>query len=343
LLTLRVIDLLYLVMIAVFACVALFALMSSFTLIRIGPAARLGARMGQYKLVRKIAEGGIGEIYLARHEFLKRPTAIKILKPDRNDPESLKRFENEVRATSQLSHHNTVAIYDYGRTADRNFYYAMEYLPGISLARLIELENCLPPHRTIYLLQQICASLKEAHGLGHIHRDIKPLNIMVSVVGGEYDVIKVVDFGLVKSVKSLLPAESTDALPASLRGTPACMAPELLLNPAQANVCTDIYSLGVVAYKMLSGQNLFESVYEAGLFYDILHTPPRPLDELQPQLPPVLTRLVMQCIEKDPMRRPPHVGEIASQLAQIPLTTPWTQTEARQWWELRDHLLLLAE
>ncbi|MDQ3231549.1 MAG: serine/threonine protein kinase, partial [Pseudobdellovibrionaceae bacterium] len=314
LLTLRVIDFLYVTLVVLMTVATLFATVSYMALIRIRPAARMGARMGQYRLLRKIAEGGIGEIYLAKHAFLKRPTAIKILKADNSDPESLTRFEAEVRATSQLSHPNTVSIYDFGRTADRNFYYAMEFLPGISLAKLIEMEKHLPCHRTIHLLLQVCASLKEAHALGMIHRDIKPLNIMICRIGGDYDVVKVVDFGLVKRIKDLIPSEPIEALSKNLRGTPAYLAPELLSQPLAANPQTDIYSLGVVAYKALSGQNLFDSTHEAGLLYDIVHTKPKNLAELRPDLPSALVRIVMQCIEKNPLARPQSMEALLAEL-----------------------------
>ncbi|HYX31520.1 MAG TPA: protein kinase [Oligoflexus sp.] len=343
LLTLRVIDFLYITLVVLMAVATLLAAVSYLAFIRIRPAARMGARMGQYSLLRKIAEGGIGEIYLAKHAFLKRPTAIKILKADNNDPESLTRFEAEVRATSQLSHPNTVAIYDFGRTADRNFYYAMEFLPGISLARLIEMEKHLPYHRAVHLLLQVCGSLKEAHALGMIHRDIKPLNIMICRIGGDYDVVKVIDFGLVKRIKDLVPLESIGPLSSDLRGTPAYIAPELLSQPSAASPQTDIYSLGVVAYKMLSGHNLFDATHEAGLLYDIVHTKPKNLSELRPELPPALVKIVMQCIEKNPLMRPPSMVALCAELTATLNLPSWSQDDAKEWWGLRDDLLLLAE
>ncbi|WP_141733437.1 protein kinase domain-containing protein [Oligoflexus tunisiensis] len=339
--TLRFADTLYMAMIILCGTASLFAALNYFAMIRMRPAARLGDRMGQYRLLRKIAEGGIGEIYLARHEFLKRPAAIKILKKDRDKPDSLNRFEAEVRATCKLTHPNTVAVYDFGRTVDECFYYVMEYLQGISLARLIEVETRMPWRRAIHLLLQICGSLKEAHALGLIHRDIKPLNIMVCRLGGVYDFVKVVDFGLVKSIKSLVPSETTDSLSSQLRGTPGYIAPELLIQPLAANERSDIYSLGVVAYKMLSGCNLFDATHEAGLLYDVLHTTPRNLAEHRPDLPPALVRLIMMCVEKNPLHRPPNMETLESELRASADAGVWTQNEAKQWWSLRDHLLLL--
>ncbi|HYX39416.1 MAG TPA: serine/threonine-protein kinase [Oligoflexus sp.] len=240
-------------------------------------------------------------------------------------------------------HPNTVAIYDFGRTADRSFYYAMEFLPGISLAKLIEIEKHLPCHRAIHLLLQFCASLKEAHSLGLIHRDIKPLNIMVCRIGGEYDVVKVVDFGLVKSIKNLLPSETLDLLPNALRGTPAYIAPELLAQPLAANARSDIYSVGVLAYKMFSGRNLFEVSSEAGLLYDILYTNPCDLAQLRPDLPDSLVKLVMRCIHKNPQIRPAGMDVLGLELAAVEHRPAWCQADAKQWWGLRDELLLPAE
>ncbi|MDQ3232835.1 MAG: serine/threonine protein kinase, partial [Pseudobdellovibrionaceae bacterium] len=343
LLTKRFIDRAYLTLIILFISVTAFASIAYLDLIRIRPAALLGSRMGQYRLLRKISEGGIGEIYLAKHEFLKRPTAIKILKCDGSDPDSLKRFEAEVRATSQLTHHNTVAIYDFGMLKNGRFYYAMEYLPGISLAKLIELEQRLPYPRVIYLLLQVCGSLQEAHSLGLIHRDIKPLNIMICRLGGVYDVVKVVDFGLVKSIKNLVPSEFTDGLSENLRGTPAYMAPELLTDPLTATPGIDIYSLGVVAYKMLSGINPFDAPHEGALLYDIMHTTPKHLSELRPDLPARLITFVMQSLDKQPKARPPSIEAVATELQSALEGPPWSLQDARRWWSLRDHLLLPAD
>lgn len=339
----RFVDALYTTLMLLFIVVSGFAIITSFALVRLRPAAILGSRLGQYRLLRKVSEGGIGEIYLAQHEFLKRPTAIKILKCDYFDPESIARFEAEVRATSQLSHPNTVAVYDFGRLVNNRVYYAMEYLPGISLARLIEIETRLPCHRTVHLLLQICGSLHEAHSLGLIHRDIKPLNIMICRIGGEYDVVKVVDFGLVRSIKSLMPSEALEALSRQLRGTPAYIAPELLADPLAASVSSDIYSLGVVTYKMLSGRNPFDATHEGALLYDILHAEPQSLGELRPDLPEKLVNLVTQCLAKDPRARPASVEIIHQELTAIPGFSAWTQKDARQWWGLRDHLLIPAD
>ena len=155
-------------------------------------------QLGQYRLRRRIGAGGMGEVYLAEHQLLKRPCAVKLIRPDDvADPRALERFEREVRLTATLSHPNTVEIYDYGRTEDGTYYYVMEYLPGLSLAELVERHGPLPPGRVVYLLRQVCGALREAHAAGLIHRDIKPSNIFAARRGGMDDVAKLLDFGLV--------------------------------------------------------------------------------------------------------------------------------------------------
>ena len=183
-------------------------------------------QLGQYTLEEKIGEGGMGVVYRARHAMLRRPTAVKLLKPDHMTATAVARFEREVQLASQLTHPNTIEIYDFGQTADGVFYYAMEYLPGVSLAQLIQIEGAVPPARTVHILKQICGSLAEAHGIGLVHRDIKPQNIMLCERGGMADFVKVLDFGLVKSVEE----DKATNLTASnvLTGTPLYMPPERL-------------------------------------------------------------------------------------------------------------------
>ena len=180
-------------------------------------------QLGQYTLEEKIGEGGIGVVYRARHAMLRRPTAVKLLKPEHLTSISIARFEREVQLASQLTHPNTIEIYDFGRTPDGVFYYAMEYLPGVSLAELIQIEGAIPPGRAVYILKQICGSLAEAHAIGLVHRDIKPHNIMLCERGGLADFVKVLDFGLVKNVDGHETSDLT--APTSLTGTPLYMAP----------------------------------------------------------------------------------------------------------------------
>ncbi len=215
-------------------------------------------RLGQYTLEGRIGAGGMGVVYRARHAMLRRPTAIKLLPPDRAGDASLVRFEREVQLTAELSHPNTVAIYDYGRTPEGIFYYAMEYLDGINLEDLVRQHGAQPAGRVLAILDQVCGALAEAHGRGLVHRDIKPANIILSERGGEPDVAKVVDFGLVKPL-GVEDSRSTLSATNVLTGTPLYMAPETMTAPASSDPRSDLYALGAVAYYLLSGRPVFES------------------------------------------------------------------------------------
>jgi serine/threonine protein kinase len=212
-------------------------------------------QLGQYKLEKKIGEGGMGTVYRAKHALLRRPTAVKLLLPEKATPHAVKRFEREVRHTAKLTNPNTVAIFDYGRTPDGIFYYAMEYLPGVTISQLVEQEGGLPQARVLHILKQICASLAEAHAHGLIHRDIKPSNVILGERGGYFDFVKVLDFGLVREVqqRDTLQLTAVD----SLTGTPLYVSPEAIENPTEVDARTDLYALGAVAYYMLVGDHVF--------------------------------------------------------------------------------------
>ena len=204
-------------------------------------------KFGQYQLVRKLGEGGMGEVYLAEHQLLKRPCALKLIKPEAGaDPIALARFEREVQSAARLSHPNTIEIFDYGHTDDGTFYYVMEYLQGLSLSDLVRRAGPLPPGRVIYLFRQVCAGLAEAHALGLVHRDLKPANMFVAVRGGESDVAKVLDFGLVKLTRDPGAAELTSDMTVS--GTPLYMAPEQAVGDRSLDARADIYALGAMMY-----------------------------------------------------------------------------------------------
>jgi serine/threonine-protein kinase len=289
-------------------------------------------QLGQYTLVEKIGEGGMGKVYKARHALLKRPTAVKLLNPDVVSPETLARFEREVQTTSQLTHPNTIEIYDYGHTPEGLFYYAMEYLPGISLAQLIDLEGALPPARVIYILKQICFSLKEAHEVGLIHRDIKPMNVILCSRGGQFDVVKVLDFGLVKDISSASVPQVTVAQ--EITGTPAYIAPERLKDPRNIDARSDLYSLGSVAFNLLTGKDVFEGSNAMEICYHVTKTPPpRPSDCVDFPIPGELDQLIFNCLAKDPADRPQSVGVIIAILESIEDTGRWEQRDAQLWWE----------
>ncbi len=207
---------------------------------------------GQYRLKRQIGTGGMGDVFLAEHQLLKRACAVKLIRA--SSARALARFEREVRITATLSHPNTVEIFDYGRTEDGTYYYVMEYLPGMSLHDLVRRYGPLPPERVVYLLRQVCQALQEAHDAGLVHRDIKPSNIFAARRGGRDDVAKLLDFGLVRPLRAV---DAADDSAVGLVGTPAFMSPEQVIGDAEVDARSDIYSLGAVAYYLLTGQPPF--------------------------------------------------------------------------------------
>lgn len=291
---------------------------------------REARRMGEYTLLRPIAEGGMSRIYLARHTHLKRPAAIKVLKSAIASDEVVTRFEREVQLCSQLTHPNTIEIYDYGRTRDGEFYYAMEYLEGISLEEVVARHGPLPLARAIHALRQACGSLKEAHQRGLVHRDVKPHNLMLCVRGGEHDVVKVLDFGLVKEMGS----DTRDITQfAKVLGTPLYMAPERLRNPADADPRADIYALGAVAYLILTGKRVFAAGSDHDLVYNILNNPAPSLADGGIDAPGPLERLVARCLAKDREARPADIDEVTATLDPLAREHPWSRQEARAWWQ----------
>lgn len=293
---------------------------------------RKAERLGQYTLEEKIGEGGMGSVYKAKHAMLRRPTAIKLIKEGQVKPETLVRFEREVQLTSQLANPNTVAIYDYGRTPEGVFYYAMEYLPGITLDNLILNDGPQPERRVVHILRQICSSLAEAHARGMIHRDIKPANIMLLERGGMYDVIKVLDFGLVKDITS---GDQNVTAMNTVPGTPHFLSPEAIQHPDAIDARSDLYAVGAVGYFLLTGSFVFSgtSAIEV-LGKQVNDTPEDPSERLGRSLDPYLEGLILQCLAKDPADRPADAGVLLEALSsgyQSPIGT-WTQKEAAAWW-----------
>lgn len=289
-------------------------------------------QFGPYRLVRQIGEGALANVYLAQHRMLRRPAAVKVLKPQTSSDEWTARFQREVQFASRLSHPNTIAIYDYGTGPGGEFWYAMEYLEGLSLADLVERYGPVPPSRAAWILRQTCASLWEAHAGGLVHRDIKPQNIMLCDIRGERDVAKVLDFGLVKQTSG----EQTRDLTSTLRilGTPLYMSPERIRHPGDADARADIYALGAVGYYLLTGKRLFETETEHDLVYQVLHTVPPLASESAPFVVPVeLDALIGRCLEKDPDRRPQSMAEVAGALDAVLVYQPWTRAQIEAWWK----------
>ncbi len=289
-------------------------------------------QLGQYTLRESLGSGGMGEVYLAQHALLRRPSAIKLIRPERaGDPKNLLRFEREVQAAATLTHPNAVQIYDYGLAEDGTFYYVMEYLPGLTLEQLVERHGPLSPARACRLLQQVCGALQEAHAIGLIHRDLKPGNIMVCERGGLHDVAKLLDFGLV-----LPQAASQDevklTLEGTITGTPAYMSPEQAAGQEALDARSDIYSLGALAYFLLTGRPPFAGPSAVKVLAAHLYEPPTPLTAHRPDVPEELQAIVLRCLAKDPAERFPSAYSLERALAGCPTTDPWTEDEAANWW-----------
>jgi len=301
-------------------------------------------RLGQYTLEKKLGEGGMGVVYRASHAMLRRPTAIKLILPDRADNEALLRFEREVRRTAMLTHPNTVTVYDYGRTTDGIFYYAMELLEGASLEEIIEVDGPQPAERVIHLLEQAAASLAEAHDAGLIHRDIKPGNLLVVDRGGISDLVKVVDFGLVKDVGTKAKAgEAGDpALTAAnaITGTPLYIAPETLLAQETVDARADLYALGAVGYWLLTGSHVFDgrSVIEVFMQH-VTGVPELPSVRLGAPVAADLEKLILECLAKRPEDRPASAHVLRERLRTCAAAGLWTNARAARWWAEHRHLL----
>ncbi len=289
-------------------------------------------QIGSYSLLKKLGEGGMGEVYLAEHRMLKRPCAVKLIRPEREqDPEAIARFESEVQAAAQLTHPNTIEIYDYGHTENGSFYYAMEYLPGLSLQELVERYGRLPGARVIHLLRQVASALEEAHANGLVHRDIKPGNIFAAQRGGVYDVAKLLDFGL---VKSSLPTDGSPELTmdGALVGSPLYAPPETVTGDNPADARSDIYSLGAVAYYLLTAQPVFVEVKPIKALFAHVHQEVVPPSKFCDDIPADLEAIIMRCLAKAPRDRFQSAEELEAALAACADADVWTKTMARDWW-----------
>jgi eukaryotic-like serine/threonine-protein kinase len=284
-------------------------------------------QLGQYRLESKIGEGGNGVVYRAHHALLRRPTAIKLLQPDRVGAENLNRFEREVQHMSRLSHPNTVAVFDYGRSPDGMFYYAMEYLGGIDLEHLVERFGPQPADRVVHILLQVCGALHEAHAAKLIHRDIKPANIILCERGTVLDVAKVVDFGLVQEITRGAATASQIVL-----GTPAYIAPEAVTDPDEITHAVDLYALGAVGYFLITGKRLFEGKTAVDVCLQHVTQPARPPSELV-RVAPELEAVVMTCLAKLPAERYPSAAALAEALEALPRAGDWSKADAAAWWD----------
>ena len=294
-----------------------------------GLSKKLGEAMqlGQYTLGRKIGEGGMGAVYHAHHALLRRPTAVKLMQP-RLGADALDRFEREVQAMSQLTHPNTVAVFDYGRNPDGALYYAMEYLGGTNLEDLVRIHGPQPANRVIDILIQVCGALQEAHEQSLIHRDIKPPNILLCERGGIPDVAKVVDYGLVKQI-----TQDTTQSTQVILGTPHYIAPEIVTDPSSISPAVDLYALGAVGYYLLAGKRVFEGKTAVEvLVQHRMHVPKRPSEVAKIETSTELEDILLKCLAKNPKERYVSARELAEALERLPRSNGWNRDEATKWW-----------
>ncbi len=289
-------------------------------------------QLNQYLLGEPIGVGGMGQVHLAEHRLLKRPCAIKLIRPERaGNPRRLEQFEREVRATARLTHPNTIEIFDFGHTDDGTFYYVMEYLPGLSLEGLIAAEGPMAPGRVIFLLRQALEALAEAHAAGMIHRDVKPANIFATRRGGRHDFVKLLDFGLVQEVTG--PATAGQGPKRAVVGTPAFMAPEQVLNDRPLDHRCDLYAIGAVAYNLLTGRPPFEGESQASVLDAQVRDPVVPPSRLRPNVSDDLEKVVLRCLEKSPEDRFPSAEDLEEALADCAAASQWDHRKAASWWE----------
>jgi hypothetical protein len=298
--------------------------------------AEKGHEMGSYHLEELLGRGGMGEVWRASHRLLARSAAIKLIRPESfgNDGRELvKRFEREAKATAALQSPHTVNIYDFGTTEDGTFYYVMELLEGFDLDTLVARFGPVPVERAVHILVQACHSLAEAHQGGLIHRDVKPANIYVCRYGLDWDFVKLLDFGLVKSAQPF-DEERPLTVAGVIAGTPGYMSPEMGLGNPDVDWRTDIYALGCVGYWLLTGKPVFESGGSPvqTLMDHIQKTPPAPSMRTPERIPPELDAILLQCLSKDVNERPQTMQELAGKLNRVPLANPWTEERARRWW-----------
>jgi eukaryotic-like serine/threonine-protein kinase len=335
--TLRLVRMVFVVLFLLLVLASLVILLYSYRQVmwrrRLTEAELKARQLGQYQLVEKIGEGGMGVVYKAHHALLRRETALKLLTPDKADPISVQRFEREVRLTCRLMHPNTIQIFDYGHTPEGIFYYAMEYLDGLNLAEFVEAYGPQPEGRVVNLLIQVCESLAEAHASGLIHRDIKPANIFVTDRGGVPDMVKVLDFGLVRPVVSADGAALDAADTEIMVGTPSYMSPEAVESGANADARSDLYSVGAVGYYLLTGQSVFDGETIAEICRKRREeTPVPPTVRIGHPICPHLEAVILRCLERDPKDRPQSAHELIVLLAASPRIADWNVEQRAAWW-----------
>jgi serine/threonine-protein kinase len=327
--------------VAPYLAVAGLAYLAARTIYRLGQDVTRARELGSYRLVEWLGQGGMGEVWRAEHRLLARPAAVKLIHPRFLGPDAgtvhtmIARFEREAQTTATLQSPHTVEVYDYGTTEDGTFYYVMELLEGIDLQDLVQRFGPQPPARVVHILRQACGSLSEAHRRGLVHRDVKPANLYLCERAFEHDFVKVLDFGLVKwrgkrSAEDELQLTATG----SIQGTPAYMAPEIVMGDGPVDGRADLYCLGCVAWWLLAGRPVFEErTYGAMLMAHAQKPAPPPSQAAAQPVPASLDAIVLDCLRKAPADRIQTAEELAARLDAVELPEPWTTARAREWWE----------
>jgi serine/threonine-protein kinase len=323
---------------------AVVATLPSVMFQRMGRQIKEARELGSYELVEQLGAGGMGTVWRAKHRLLARDAAVKLVRPEAlGDTDSaaqaqLRRFEREAQATALLQSEHSIRLFDFGTTEDGSFYYVMELLDGRDLESFVKEFGPLPHERVMYLLRQVCHSLAEAHARGMVHRDIKPANIFLCRMGLEFDVVKVLDFGLVQTRKPDPATAATETLITAqqLIGTPAYMAPELILGRHDVDRRADIYAIGCVAFFLLTGTRLFQDGTQMQMLIDHVHAEPvPPSSRLGAALPREIDLFVLDCLRKDPRDRPQDAGDLLERIDRYHLASRWSSTHARSWWQAR--------
>jgi serine/threonine-protein kinase len=297
--------------------------------------------VGSYVLTKLIGRGGMGEVWRAKHKTLARDAAVKLIRSEvlqasTGQQEMLlkRRFEREAQVTASLRSPHTVALYDFGEAKCGSFYYVMELIDGIDLESLVERFGPMDPARVVHILRQVSKSLEEAHRLGLVHRDIKPRNILLGKLGLEYDYAKVLDFGLVKTLRRDDPERTATTMDGVTSGTPAYLSPEAALGNRTIDGRTDLYSLGCTAYFLLTGCTVFEAASPTAYAIAHVQTPPPPIRERTDlPVPAELEAIVMKLLEKDPANRIQNAFQLERLLRNLTEIREWSSEQAEQWWE----------
>jgi tRNA A-37 threonylcarbamoyl transferase component Bud32 len=325
----RAFALLFLMIIAGGLATLAWSLFALYLERRARSAEATATKLGQYTLELSIGQGGMGEVYKARHAMLRRPVAIKLIRSTEVNEHTLRQFEKEVQSTASLSHPNTIQIYDFGRTNANIFYYVMEYLHGITLRELVRVHGAQPEGRVVHILKQLCDSLSEAHGRGMLHRDIKPANVMLCQLGGMDDVVKVLDFGLVKEVSAEGKPEKD-----MFAGTVKVVAPEVAEMPGSESVRSDIFSVGVVGYFLLTGAYLFDERDPQEYLRKVVRIEPvRPSQRLGRAVSIDIEQVILRCLSKDATKRYGSTAELTAALMECRDAGSWTYSSSASWWK----------